>query len=94
MATHTSILAWRSPWTEEPGELQYTSKHPCTRIHHKNCSTVTIFQDMVSGRGGSLLLRQCGSGDDTSHGLALPTFHTSSFRTDVKKEVGRVWIRT
>ena len=22
MATHSSILAWRSPWTEEPGELQ------------------------------------------------------------------------
>ena len=22
MATHTSILAWRSPWTEEPGRLQ------------------------------------------------------------------------
>ena len=22
MATHSSILAWRSPWTEEPGRLQ------------------------------------------------------------------------
>ena len=22
MATHCSILAWRSPWTEEPGRLQ------------------------------------------------------------------------
>ena len=22
MATHFSILAWRIPWTEEPGELQ------------------------------------------------------------------------
>ena len=22
MATNTSILAWESPWTEEPGELQ------------------------------------------------------------------------
>ena len=21
MATHSSILAWRIPWTEEPGEL-------------------------------------------------------------------------
>ena len=24
MATHSSILAWRIPWTEEPGELQST----------------------------------------------------------------------
>jgi len=23
MATHSSILAWRSPWTEEPGRLQF-----------------------------------------------------------------------
>ena len=22
MATHSSILAWRIPWTKEPGELQ------------------------------------------------------------------------
>ena len=24
MATHSSILAWRIPWTEEPGQLQST----------------------------------------------------------------------
>ena len=24
MATHSRILAWRIPWTEEPGKLQYT----------------------------------------------------------------------
>ena len=23
LATHSSILAWRIPWTEEPGSLQY-----------------------------------------------------------------------
>ena len=23
VATHSSILAWRIPWPEEPGELQY-----------------------------------------------------------------------
>ena len=24
MATHSSILAWKIPWTEEPGRLQAT----------------------------------------------------------------------
>ena len=24
MATHSSILAWKIPWTEEPGRLQST----------------------------------------------------------------------
>ena len=23
MATHSTILAWRIPWTEEPGRLQF-----------------------------------------------------------------------
>ena len=23
MATHSSILTWRTPWTEEPGRLQF-----------------------------------------------------------------------
>ena len=23
MATHSNILAWRNPWTEEPGKLQF-----------------------------------------------------------------------
>ena len=31
MATHSSILAWRIPWTEEPGELQSIGSQ---RIRH------------------------------------------------------------
>ena len=31
MATHSSILAWRIPWTEEPGRLQTKVSH---RIGH------------------------------------------------------------
>ena len=27
MATHSSILAWRTPWTEEPGGLQFMGSH-------------------------------------------------------------------
>ena len=29
MATHSSIFAWRSPWTEEPGRLQSVVSHTC-----------------------------------------------------------------
>ena len=31
MATHSSILAWRIPWTEEPGRLQSTGPQ---RVRH------------------------------------------------------------
>ena len=27
MATHCSVLAWRIPWTEEPGGLQSIESH-------------------------------------------------------------------
>ena len=32
MATHSSILAWRIPWTEEPGGLQSMGLQ---RVRHK-----------------------------------------------------------
>ena len=31
MATNSSVLAWRIPWTEEPGELQSTGSQ---RVGH------------------------------------------------------------
>ena len=31
MATHSSILAWRFPWTEEPGGLQFMGSE---RVRH------------------------------------------------------------
>ena len=34
MATHSSIFAWRIPWTKEPGGLQSIGLH---RVGH-NCS--------------------------------------------------------
>ena len=32
MATHASILAWRIPWTEEPGGLQSMGLQNGTRL--------------------------------------------------------------
>ena len=31
MATHSSVLAWRTPWTEKPGRLQSMGSH---RVGH------------------------------------------------------------
>ena len=31
MATHSSILAWKIPWTEEPGGLQFIGSQSWTR---------------------------------------------------------------
>ena len=38
MATHSSILAWRIPWTEKPGGLQCTGSQ---RIGHNSATNTT-----------------------------------------------------
>ena len=38
MTTHYSILAWKIPWTEEPGGLQSMGSH---RVGHEQLSTLT-----------------------------------------------------
>ena len=40
MATHSSILAWRIPGTEEPGGLQSTGPH---RVGHNSETSLSLF---------------------------------------------------
>ena len=40
MATHSSILAWRIPWTEEPGGLQSTGSQ---RVGHDRATSLSLF---------------------------------------------------
>ena len=37
MATHSSILAWRIPWTEEPGRLQSMGLLELDTTYRLNC---------------------------------------------------------
>ena len=41
MATHSSILAWRIPWTEEPGGLQSTGSQ---RVRYNWATSLTALQ--------------------------------------------------
>ena len=44
MATHSSILAWRIPWTEEPGRLQSIESQGWTRLKQLSTHTHTHVQ--------------------------------------------------
>ena len=44
MATHSSILAWRIPWTEEPGWLQ-SIKLQRDELKRLSTHTVTVHSD-------------------------------------------------
>ena len=49
MATHSSILAWNIPWTEEPGGLQSME----TGVEHNQARACTVLQEGTAkaGRG-------------------------------------------
>ena len=64
MATHSSILAWRIPWTEEPGGLQSMGSQSRTRLKRlsmhtqKKMGVVSIGDpSQRTGIGGRLHLR-------------------------------------
>ena len=48
IATHSSILAWRIPWTEEPGRLQsmrsQRTRHNEVINTHKKCLHLKTYQ--------------------------------------------------
>ena len=44
MATHSSLLAWRIPWTEEPGRLQSMGSQSWTRLKRLTTHTCGPFQ--------------------------------------------------
>ena len=42
IATHPSILAWRIPWTEEPGGLQFTGWQRVGHDSHTHTHTYSM----------------------------------------------------
>ena len=71
MATHPGILAWRIPWTEEPGRLQpmgvirvghdLATKSPTKLNINKNQAemknTITDIKNILEGIGTSLVVQ-------------------------------------
>ena len=47
MATHSSILAWRIPWTEEPGGLQSMGSQRVGQDSATNTTTTDFIDNSV-----------------------------------------------
>ena len=82
-ATHSSILAWEIPWTEEPGGLQsmgvskesdmteWLSRHTCTSVG------VTIWHRKILGEERGTFLRHCWTQEPIPHHhllIGLPNY--------------------
>ena len=63
MATHSSILAWETPWTEEPGRLPFTGSQELDmteRLNHHLPKRNVLFQlpHLLSIQGDRVYLPQ------------------------------------
>ena len=45
MATYPTLLAWKIPWTEEPGGLQSMGSQSQTHIHNQDNTVSLRFQE-------------------------------------------------
>ena len=45
MATHSSILAWKIPWVEEPGRLQSMESQ---RVRHDWATSLSLFLSLLN----------------------------------------------
>ena len=68
MATHSSILVWRIPWTEEPVGLQSVVSHRSDLAHMHACTHGYILQHCISSWMSSLWVTTTSSGNDFGGG--------------------------
>ena len=69
MATHSCTLAWKIPWTEEPGRLQSMGS---LRVGH---DWVTSLSLSCIGEGNGNPLQYCGLGNHMDRGTWWATVH-------------------
>ena len=71
MATHSSILAWRIAWTEEPGGLQSMGLQ---RVRHNGATNTTTTHVHVQNDGSVRLFTvvQFGLAQVENHQWCLP----------------------
>jgi len=56
MATHSRVLAWRIPWTEEPGRLQSIGLQSWTRLKRFNTQAYT-HKELQPSKNQNLIIK-------------------------------------
>ena len=101
MASHSSVLAWETPWTEEPGGLQSMGSHQSDtteRLNNNTASNLKGFPGGASGKEPACQCRRCkrqefnptlGSGRSPGGGNGNP-LQCSCLENSWTKEAGRL----
>ncbi|CAI9163778.1 unnamed protein product [Rangifer tarandus platyrhynchus] len=75
MATHSSILAWRIPCTEEPGRLQRIGLQRAGYDLATNTFTFSLFKSYLAQKEESELMEIC------RFGIELQIFHLAAIKS-------------
>ena len=69
MASHSSILAWKIPWTEEPGGLQSMGPQESNMTEHTHTHTQPLVTKKIVGGDGQKTteIRKCNMKEPLSH---------------------------
>ena len=81
MATHPSILAWKTPWTEEPGRLQLVGSQ---RVWHSWAHT-PLLGEAKGMLAFSLLVFEFDTMEFKTTCLKLPFFSETEYSTSAKE---------
>ena len=101
MAPHSSTLAWKIPWTEEPGELQSMGLlrigHNCHALEKEMATHSSVLAWRIPGTGEPGGLPSVGShrvGHDWRDlaAAAFPTSNKSDDHSQCKLKVQKRWI--
>ena len=82
MAPHSSILAWKIPWTEEPGGLQSMGS---LRVGHDWATSLSLFTFMHWRRNGSPLQCSCLESPRDGGAWCAAIYGVTQSRTRLKR---------
>ena len=90
MATHPSILAWRSPWTEEPGGLQSVGSQSRTRLW-LTTSALSWESPRTEELGSLWGLKESGTSEQLSTSMMLSVFFMLAYKSSLMKFLFKVF---
>ena len=82
MATHSSTLAWRIPWTEEPGRLQSMGS---LRVGHDWATSLSLFTFMIGEGNGNPLRCSCLENPRDGGACWAADYGVAQSRTQLKR---------
>ena len=89
MAPHSSTLAWKIPWTEEPGALQSMGS---LRVGHDWATSLSLFTWCIGEGNGNPLQCSCLENPRDGEAWWAAVYGVAQSRTRLKRFSSNLWV--